>query len=72
MKPVLSDLNWPLRVYSIEPFVPLTSKKPLPLMATSSGLSVGVMVPCVNCCDTVASIVPMPAWVEMLDTFWLA
>jgi hypothetical protein len=38
----------------------LTWKKPRPLMARSSGLSVVVMLPCVNCCDTADSCVPMP------------
>ena len=60
MKPVLSVLNWPLREYEMAPLALLISKKPPPLMATSSGLSVVVMVPCVNCCATVATCVPMP------------
>ena len=39
MKPSLLAWNWPLRVYSVcDPL--LTSKKPLPLIARSSGLSV--------------------------------
>jgi hypothetical protein len=38
----------------------LTSKKPLPLMAMSSGLSVVVMLPCANCWATSATVTPMP------------
>ena len=65
MKPVRSTLNWPLRVYETPPLASLTSKKPLPLIARSSGLSVAVIVPWVNCCATAATETPMPT------EFWL-
>jgi hypothetical protein len=53
MKPSRSTLNWPLREYLVGLTPSLTWKKPRPLMATSSGFSVAVMLPWVNCCDTV-------------------
>ena len=37
-------------------------KNPWPLIATSSGLLVAVILPWVNCCATVASLVPIPTW----------
>ncbi|EWS58220.1 hypothetical protein D9M68_676350 [compost metagenome] len=37
-----------------------SSKKPLPLMATSMSLPVTLMLPWVNICDTVATVTPMP------------
>ena len=61
MKPSRSTLNWPLREYCVGLTPSLTWKKPRPLMARSSGLSVAVMLPWVNCWATVASRVPMPA-----------
>jgi hypothetical protein len=38
----------------------VTWKNPEPLIARSSGLSVVVMLPCVNCCATAARSTPMP------------
>src|SRR5450759_4237683 len=62
MLPVVLTLNWPLREYWTWLLGSCTWKKPLPLIARSSGLPVGVMLPWVNCCDTVATCTPMPAW----------
>jgi hypothetical protein len=53
-------LNWPLREYSGALRPSVTWKKPAPLIARSIGLPVEPMLPCVNCCDTAASVVPMP------------
>ncbi len=52
--------NWPLRVYFGGPAPSLTWKKPAPLIARSIALPVEVTLPCVNCCATAASVVPMP------------
>jgi hypothetical protein len=35
-------------------------KKPLPLIARSSGLLVVLMLPCENCCSTALILTPMP------------
>ncbi len=63
MLPALLTLNWPLRVYCVWFDASCVWKKPLPLIARSSGLPVGVMLPWLNCCDTVATCTPMPACV---------
>ncbi len=41
----------------------VSSKKPLPLMATSSSLPVTVMLPWVNICVVAATVTPMPTLV---------
>src|SRR6195952_1587371 len=63
MLPVLLTLNCPLRVYWIWLPWSWVWKKPLPLIARSSGLPVGVMLPWLNCCATAATCTPMPACV---------
>ena len=60
MKPSRSILNWPLREYCVGLLPSVTWKKPAPLMVRSSGLSVVVMLPWLNCCDTADRLVPMP------------
>ena len=45
---------------TLAPAESMSWKKPAPLMARSIGLEVVVMPPWLNCCDTAASLVPMP------------
>ena len=60
MKPSRSTLNWPLREYCVGLRPSVTWKKPAPLTARSIALPVVLMLPCVNCCATAATLTPMP------------
>ena len=60
MLPPLSILNWPAREYWVALLRSLSWKNPPPPIAMSSGLSLVVMLPWENCCDTAARLTPRP------------